>query len=156
MLLPTTLMLLLSTAPKVSGDASVAMKVDGKQEYSAGVHATVPLPIERLSMSVDVTSQTVANAPSAAGGITLMSKQWALTLAMRAQADGSVQPYLNAKATVMRGTSSLTALVNVAPSDSREKMTGSLQWASAVNPLAVRVSASSAGSVTVGMSISSM
>jgi len=95
-------------------------------------------------------------APSAAGGITVLSKQWALTVAMQAQADGSIQPCVKARATIARGSASLTASVNVAPNDVAEKVTGSLQWASAVSPIAVKVSASTAGSVTVGMSVTSL
>ncbi len=150
------LMMVLSAAPKVSGDASVSMKIDGKQEYAAGVHAIVPIPSEQFAVSVDVTSKTIANAPTAAGGITLLSKEWAFSIAMRAQADGTVQPCVNARATVMRGAASLTAAVNVAPNDSTEKVTASLMWASQVSPVAVKLSASTAGSVTVGMSVTSM
>ncbi len=152
----TALMMVLSAAPKVSGDASVSMKLDGKQEYAAGVHAIVPVPSEQLAVSVDLTSKTIASAPTATGGITLLSKDWAFSVAMRSQPDGTFQPSVNARATVMRGASSLTAAVNVAPNDVAEKVTASLQWASAVSPIAVRLSASTAGSVTVGMSVTSM
>lgn len=156
MLVLTALLMLLSAAPKVSGEASVSMKIDGKNEYAAGVHAIVPITSDHLAVSVDFTSRTILDAPTASGGVTLLSKQWALTLAMRSQADGTVQPCATARATMMRGENQVSAQVSVAPADAVDKVTGSVAWASAASPVAVRVSGSSAGTLTVGMSISSM
>ena len=159
MVLPT-LLIVLAADPKLSGDANITMKLDGKNEYAAGVHALVPL-VDQLAMSVDVTSKTVpdaplSTAPTTMGGFSLTSKSWALGLSMKTQPDGPPQPCVNAKATLVNGPASLTAQVKVTPGDSLEKVTGNVMWASTRNPVAINVSASSKGLVSVGLSVSSM
>lgn len=150
----STLLLVLAADPKVSGDANITMKVDGKSEYAAGVHATLPVPAG-LAVSVDLTSKSVADAPTMVGGVSVSARGWAVGLTMRAGTDGQLQPSVNARATMVSGPSSLTAQIKVAPGDALDKVSGNLMWASTRVPVAVNVSASTRGSLSVGVSVTS-
>ena len=159
MVLPV-LLIVLAADPRVSGDANITMKLDGKNEYAAGLHAFVPLVSDQLAVSVDVSSKSVTDAPTATpttmSGFSLMSKSWALGVTMKTQPEGPPQPCVNARATVVTGPTSLTAQIKVTPGDTLEKVTGNVMWASTKSPVAVNVSASTRGSVSVGVSVHSM
>jgi len=155
MLLPT-LLLVLAQTPRVSGDANITMKLDGKNEYAAGVHATVPL-IPTLAVAVDLTSRTAADAPVATvGGVTLLARNWSVSVGMRSQPEGPLQPCVNARAILVHGPSTVIAQVKVTPSDAKEKVTAGVMWASTKSPVAVNVNASTKGSLSVGVSVSTL
>jgi hypothetical protein len=155
-MLLTTMLLVLAADPRVSGDANITVKIDGKNEYAAGLHATVPVIAGQLAVSVDLTSRTVADVPTTVGGLSLSAPNWMVGVTMKTQPDGVPQPCVNARATLVTGPSLLTAQLRVSPGDAAEKVVGSVRWASTKVPVAVSLSASTIGSVSVGVSVSSL
>jgi hypothetical protein len=156
-MLLSTLLLVLAADPKVSGDANITMKLDGKNEYAAGVHALVPI-IPALAVTVDVSSRTATDAPVATtvGGVSLIARNWSVGVSMRSQPEGPLQPCVNARAILVQGPSTVIAQVKVTPSDAKEKVTAGVGWASTRSPVAVNVVASTRGSVSVGVSVSTL